>query len=279
MNKDKLTALCHKIALETGLTFNSVLTYYFLENILKMLSKSSYNEKLIFKGGYILSNIVGLASRSTVDIDLLIKDTFLNKNDIHAMFERVLRHNEDNFIDYELYAIDEIKNEDLYGGYRVKIVCKLENIRQMVPIDIATGDLLTYHPVDYEYITVFLKENLNIKSYNLETMLAEKLETIYSKGFLNSRSKDLYDVHILYRLKKTEIDFDRLLNACERTFSHRSTTLDFNSLKDLLTSLSEDKGFHNRWKAYAIKNSYVSDTQFADVIESIHLLIDEIVKG
>ncbi len=213
MSKDKLTALCHKIALETGLTFNSVLTYYFLENILKLLSKSNYNEKLIFKGGYILSNIIGLASRSTMDIDLLIKDTFLNKNDMHAMFKSVLRHNEDDFVDYELYAVDEIKNEDIYGGYRVKIVCKLENIRQIVPIDIATGDLVTYNPVDYEYITVFLKENLNIKSYNLETMLAEKLETIYSKGFLNSRSKDFYDVHILYRLKKTEIDFDRLVLA------------------------------------------------------------------
>lgn len=278
MNKDKLTALCHKIALDTGLTFNSVLTYYFLENILKLLSKSNYNEKLIFKGGYILSNIIGLASRSTMDIDLLIKDTFLNKNDMHAMFKSVLRHNEDNFVDYELYAVDEIKNEDIYGGYRVKIVCKLENIRQIVPIDIATGDLVTYHPVDYEYITVFLEENLNIKSYNLETMLAEKLETIYSKGFLNSRSKDFYDVHILYRLKKTEIDFDRLLIACERTFSHRSTTLDFNRIKDLLISLSEDKGFQNRWKTYAIKNTYVSDTQFVDVIESIHLLIDEIVN-
>ncbi len=148
-----------------------------------MLSKSSYNEKFIFKGGYILSNIVGLASRSTVDIDLLIKDAFLNMNDVHAMFESVLKNNTDNFIDYELYAVDEIINEDIYGGFRVKIVCKLDNIRQMVPIDIATGDLVTYHPVDYEYITVFLKENLNIKSYNLETMLAEKLETIYSKGF------------------------------------------------------------------------------------------------
>src|SRR5690554_8049088 len=94
MSKDKLTALCHKIALETGLTFNSVLTYYFLENILKLLSKSNYNEKLIFKGGYILSNIIGLASRSTMDIDLLIKDTFLNKYDVHAMFESVLKYSE-----------------------------------------------------------------------------------------------------------------------------------------------------------------------------------------
>ncbi len=152
-------------------------------------------------------------------------------------------------------------------------------IRIWCPRTYATGDLVTYHPVDFEYITLFLKENLNIKSYNLESMLAEKLETIYSKGFLNSRSKDFYDVHVLYRLKKSEINFDRLLIACERIFSHIATVLDFKKMKDLLVSFSEDKGFHNRWKAYAKKNTYVTESPFVDVIESIQLLINEIVKG
>ncbi|MBS3991398.1 MAG: nucleotidyl transferase AbiEii/AbiGii toxin family protein [Erysipelothrix sp.] len=278
MNKDKLTALCHKIASETGVTFNSVLTYYFLENVLKMLSKSSYKDRLIFKGGYILSNIVGLDSRSTIDIDLLFKDASLSKNDVHMMFESTLKHNEYTNIDFELYDVDEIKKEDNYGGYRVRIVCKLENIRQVVPIDIGTGDLVTYQPVDYEYITLFLNENLNIKSYNLETMLAEKLETIYSKGFLNSRSKDFYDVHILFRLKKSEIDFNRLRVACERTFLHRATTLNFSNLKDLIIALSKDKGFYDRWEAYTRKNTYASDTKLLDVINSIYLLVDEIEK-
>jgi predicted nucleotidyltransferase component of viral defense system len=278
MNKDKLTALCQKIASETGLTFNSVLTYYFLENVLNMLSKSSYKDRLIFKGGYILSNIVGLDSRSTIDIDLLFKDASLSKNDVHMMFESILKHNENTNIDFKLYDVDEIKKEDNYGGYRVRIVCKLENIRQIVPIDIGTGDLVTYQPIDYEYTTLFLNENLNIKSYNLETMLAEKLETIYSKGFLNSRSKDFYDVHILFRLKKSEIDFNRLLVACERTFLHRATSLNFSNLKDLIIALSEDKGFYDRWEAYTRKNTYASDTKLFDVIKSIHLLVDEIEK-
>jgi predicted nucleotidyltransferase component of viral defense system len=278
MNKDKLTALCQKIASETGLTFNSVLTYYFLENVLNMLSKSSYKDRLIFKGGYILSNIVGLDSRSTIDIDLLFKDASLSKNDVHMMFESILKHNENTNIDFKLYDVDEIKKEDNYGGYRVRIVCKLENIRQIVPIDIGTGDLVTYQPIDYEYTTLFLNENLNIKSYNLETMLAEKLETIYSKGFLNSRSKDFYDVHILFRLKKSEIDFNRLLVACERTFLHRATSLNFSNLKDLIIALSEDKGFYDRWEAYTRKNTYASDTKLLDVIKSIHLLVDEIEK-
>ena len=195
MNKDKITAMCRKVSNETGLTFNSVMTYYFLESVLRKLSISKYNDKFIFKGGYILSNIVGLDSRSTVDIDFLFKNMPLTEELLVEIFDDILEYNEKDSIQYELKGIQEIKKQDEYGGYRIQILCKLDNIRQIVPLDIATGDILTYKPVDYEYKTIFSEDNLKIKAYNLETMLAEKLETIYSKGFLNSRSKDFYDVH------------------------------------------------------------------------------------
>ena len=180
------------------------MTYYFLESVLRKLSISKYNDKFIFKGGYILSNIVGLDSRSTVDIDFLFKNMPLTEELLVEIFDDILEYNEKESIQYELKGIQEIKKQDEYGGYRIQILCKLDNIRQVVPLDIATGDILTYQPVDYEYKTIFSEDSLKIKAYNLETMLAEKLETIYSKGFLNSRSKDFYDIHygqqILVRL-------------------------------------------------------------------------------
>ena len=187
MNKDKITAMCLKVSNETGLTFNSVMTYYFLESVLRKLSISKYNDKFIFKGGYILSNLVGLDSRSTVDIDFLFKNMPLTEELLVEIFDDILEYNEKDSIQYELKGIQEIKKQDEYGGYRIQILCKLDNIRQIVPLDIATGDILTYKPVDYEYKTIFSEDNLKIKAYNLETMLAEKLATIYSKGFLNSR--------------------------------------------------------------------------------------------
>lgn len=133
------------------------------------------------------------------------------------IFDDILEYNEKDSIQYELKGIQEIKKQDEYGGYRIQILCKLDNIRQIVPLDIATGDILTYKPVDYEYKTIFSEDNLKIKAYNLETMLAEKLETIYSKGFLNSRSKDFYDIHLIYRFKSNDVDFEKLSKACERT--------------------------------------------------------------
>ena len=277
MNKDKVTAICHKVSIETGLTFNSVMTYYFLESVLSKLSNSKYNDKFIFKGGYILSNIVGLDSRSTVDIDFLIKNMDFDEELLIDMFQEVLDTNKDYSIQYELKDIQEIKKEDEYNGYRVRILCKLDNIRQVIPLDIATGDVLTYQPVEYEYKTIFLEDNLRIQAYNLETMLAEKLETIYSKGFLNSRSKDFYDVHLLYSLKSDEINFEKLAVACERTFNYRETILDLVSFKEMISMILNDKGFNDRWNAYANKNTYVKDTSFEDVIESIESLIRKIM--
>lgn len=167
MNKNKVTAMCHKVSAETGLTFNSVMTYYFLESVLSKLSNSEYNDKFIFKGGYILSNIVGLDSRSTVDIDFLIKNMAFDEGLLIDMFKDILDNSKNDYIQYELKDIHEIKKEDEYNGYRVRILCKLDNIRQVVPLDIATGDILTYQPVEYEYKTIFLEDNLRIQTYNL----------------------------------------------------------------------------------------------------------------
>ena len=277
MNKDKITAMCRKVSNETGLTFNSVMTYYFLESVLRKLSISKYNDKFIFKGGYILSNIVGLDSRSTVDIDFLFKNMSLTEELLVEIFDDILEYNEKDSIQYELKGIQEIKKQDEYGGYRIQILCKLDNIRQIVPLDIATGDILTYKPVDYEYKTIFSEDNLKIKAYNLETMLAEKLETIYSKGFLNSRSKDFYDIHLIYRFKSNDVDFEKLSKACERTFDYRGTILDFASFKEMIDIILADKGFNDRWKAYANKNNYVKEISFENVIESLILIIEQII--
>ena len=277
MSKDKITAMCHRVSIETGLTFNSIMTYYFLESVLSRLSNSEYSDQFIFKGGYILSNIVGLESRSTVDIDFLIRDITLHEDSLRDMFQNILISDGKESIQYELIGIDEIKKEDSYKGYRVRILCKLDNIRQVVPLDIATGDILTYQPVDYEYKTIFSEDNLKIHAYNIETMLAEKLETIYSKGFLNSRSKDFYDVHLLYRLKRNHIDFKKLAVACKRTFNHRETKFDLMNFKEMINIILKDKGFNDRWDTYVKKNIYVKDSSFDSIIESLQLMIEQLM--
>ena len=268
MNKAKLTALCHKVIKEVGLSFNSVMLYYFLESILKKLAGSKYSERFIFKGGFLLSSVVGIDSRSTVDIDFLLRNMQLSEENIIQMLNETLKPEESDDIFYELQSIVPIKEEDQYGGFRANILCKMENIRQIVPLDIATGDVITPHPIDYKYVSSFGEEEIIIKAYPIETMLAEKIQTIYTRGFLNSRSKDYYDLYIIYKLKDKDVNAEILREACRKTFQYRKTEFDIGKIIDLLESLKTNEAFLKRWQAYSRKNLYAKDITFEEVLDN-----------
>lgn len=268
MNKAKLTALCHKVSKEAGLSFNAVMLYYFLESILKKLAGSKYNEKFIFKGGFLLSSVVGINSRSTVDIDFLLRNMQLSEENVAQMLKETLKQEESDDILYEVQSIVPIKEEDQYGGFRANILCKMENIRQIVPLDIATGDVITPHPIDYRYISSFGEEEIIIKAYPIETMLAEKIQTIYARGFLNSRSKDYYDLYIIYKLKDKDVNDEILREACRRTFQYRKTEFNIAKIIDLLENLKTNEAFLKRWQVYSRKNLYAKDITFEEVLNN-----------
>ena len=175
MNKARLTALCHKISKENGLTFNSVMLYYFLESILKKLVQGKYGENLVFKGGFLLSNVVGIESRSTMDIDILVRDMQVSEEKVSEMLDESLKEKEGDEIHYEIVDISPIKEQDQYGGYRASVLCKFDNIRQVIPLDIATGDVITPHPIQYSFASVFGDDEILIKAYPIETMLVNFL--------------------------------------------------------------------------------------------------------
>ena len=278
MNKAKLTALCHKISKQTGLTFNSVMTYYFLEIILKKLSQSSYADHYIFKGGFLLSNVIGVESRSTVDIDFLFHKQTLSEENVQQQLEEILTESKDD-IQFSIQSLSSIKESDNYGGYRATILCQLENIKQIIHLDIATGDSVTPHPVTYAYKAIFNDESFSIIAYTIETILAEKLQTIYSRNFLNSRSKDFYDVYILSKLKKNDIDFRQLNVACQRTFSYRETELDYNEIVQLMESFKTDPIQQQQWQNYSNKYSYTKGISFSEILDEIVNLVSVIASS
>ncbi len=142
MNKAKLTAICHKIKLEKGLPFNTIMLYYFLESILKRLSRGRYGDNIIFKGGFLLSNVVGIETRSTIDIDLLFQHIQFTEEKVSKMLHESLDGDGEDEIKYEISSISPIREQDYYEGYRASILCKLENLRLVVPLDITTEILL-----------------------------------------------------------------------------------------------------------------------------------------
>lgn len=176
----------------------------------------------------------------------------------------------------KLLNIEEIKKEDDYGGYSISVLCQLENIRQIIPLDIATGDPITPYDIEYEYKSVFDNETFNICAYNMETMLAEKIQTIYHRGVFNSRSKDFYDVFILYKLRGNKIDFKLLKKACLNTFKYRETEFNKHTILSLLDDLLDVNIILARWKRYQKKFSYAKDISFDEIIKGIKELIIQI---
>ncbi len=257
-----------KLSKQTGLSFNSIQTHYFLESILEKIANSDEKKNFIFKGGFLLSNVVGIGERSTIDIDFSIRKFTLTEENIKNKFTELLKNNDDN-ISYEITKVEEIKKDDEYGGYCISVLCRLENIKQTIPLDIATGDPITPNEIEYEYKSIFDNESFNICAYNIETILAEKLETIYRRAFFNSRSKDFYDIFILYKLKRNEINFDTLKAACLNTFRYRGTEFDKDKIINLLDDLAGEKDFQTRWKNYQKKFSYADGIKFEELIENI----------
>ena len=276
MNKAKLRAICQKLSKETGLSFNAIQTHYFLESILEKIADSDENENFIFKGGFLLANVIGIRQRSTVDIDFLIRRFSLTEENIGQRFEKILQSGNNNGITYEIQKIEEIRKEDEDGGFRITVLCRLENIRQTIPLDIATGDPITPSEISYEYKSIFNDQFFEICAYNIETMLAEKIQTIYQRGIFNSRSKDFYDIYILYHLKKDEIDFESLKKACQNTFRHRSTDFSLDSILNTLNSLKAERNLEIRWSSYQKRFAYAEEISFDNVIDTAIELVQNI---
>ncbi len=276
MNKQKLRSMCMKVSKEAGLSFNVVQTHYFLEKILKKIANSKEKHNFIFKGGFLLSNVIGISERSTIDIDFLIRKFTLTEENIRDKFLEILKTNKNESITYEIVKIEGIRKEDEYGGYCISVLCRLENIKQIIQLDIATGDPITPNEIEYEYKCVFDGELFNIAAYNIETILAEKIQTIYNRGFFNSRSKDFYDVYILYKLKKKDINIETLKSACFNTFNYRETEFDKDKIISLLDDLAVENNFNIRWKNYQKKFSYARGIKFDELIKDIKELLGQI---
>ncbi len=268
MNKNKLNSIVQKVSKNTGIVYNSILAYYFMEDILLKISKSGYKDNFIFKGGFLLSNIVGISSRATVDMDFLLKNEELSKENVELIFNKIL-NNSENDITYKIDSIKSIREQDLYGGFRVMLLAMFENLRQYVPIDIATGDIITPHPIDYDYESIFDNEKISVKAYPIETVIAEKIETIYSRGFLNSRSKDYFDLYLVWKLQSNKIDKNILREAINNTFRYRNTEYDIVKIKTLISQLNNNPIFINRWTAYREKNNFVGNLELEEVFSSI----------
>jgi len=272
MNKQKMTLLVHQVAREKKLSFNTTLVYFFLEAVLRRIAHIN-GDLFIFKGGFILSNIIDITQRTTVDMDVLLKGYEMKQESVLKLLNEVVAVKVDDGVLCSVQSIEPIREQDDYGGFRIKILCQLENIKQIIPLDIATGDPITPAPVVYEYKTLFDNRKISLLSYNFETMLAEKLHTIFVRDLANSRSKDFYDVFMLIMLRRQEIAQERLRLACINTFNYRKTPLNTDELKDVIGRIENSTLMKNRWDSYTKSNGYAQGVSYQEAISACKQLV------
>ena len=240
---------------------------FMFERILERISVSNYNENFILKGGLLLSAMLGIESRSTRDMDVSIKGIDVSKEKMVHILNEILSINLGDGVKFELIKITDIREEDEYGGNKYKLIGNLENLKVNLEIDISTGDEITPKELKYEYHSLFEDKKIYIDSYNLETILAEKIETILRRSLYNSRMKDFYDVYIFLTKLRNEINISNFKKAFEKTLKSRDS---FDYLKDynkIFDEMLEYRTIQNSWKRYSEKNKYAQNIDFKDIIE------------
>ena len=278
INKNSLQARIKNLSSQKGVPSNVILQDYFFDAFLKRLAKSQYVENFVFKGGFLLSTTLGIDFRSTMDMDFLLTKLAMNKENIEKIFKGIAEIDVDDNITFEFVDINDIRQEDEYGGFNVSLLGRLENVKVVVSIDIATGDPITPSSVSYNYRCLFDNEILTFVAYNFETIIAEKLQTILNRGVTNSRSKDFYDLYIIYKLRWNDINISTLKEAFNNTCRYRNTIFSSGYATEIKNQIENDLSMQKRWESFSKKNEFASDISFSDTISVLNIILETALK-
>lgn len=270
MNSMQVKEKLKNTAKNKNVDFNTMLKFYVFDRFVVRLSKSKFKNNFILKGGFLLSSLFGLENRSTMDIDSLISGQNFTINNISDIVESIINVDIDDNVKFFINGITRIREEDQYGGFRVNLMFEFENIKEILKLDITTGDLITPSAIEYKYRTILTDEYIKVLTYNVETMLAEKIETIFSKLELSSRMKDYYDIYLIYNKNWDRINKNNLIKAMKNTFNKRNFNSDLNKSFDILKESSIMK---KRWYLYSKKYNYCKDIEYEDIM----ICLEEII--
>ncbi len=275
-NKDSLKAKASNLAKQTSIPNKYIIQNFMFEALLKRISNSNYKDKFIIKGGLLLSSIFGVNLRSTMDLDTTIKGLPLNKSTITKVITEIINIDLKDNITFEIENIKDIREEDLYSGYNVNLKADFDGLKTNLMIDITTGDIITYKEVEFKYNTLFDNETINIMTYNYETIIAEKFETIISRNIDNTRMKDYYDLYMFVNLKWNDINKETLRKAIINTSKNRETISYIENANEYVNLIEDDSKLKSLWNNYQKNYEYAKDISFEDTIKSIKI-ISEIV--
>ena len=263
---EQIKGAIRNISKKTGVNPNSLLQMCLFEGILEKLSKSKYSENFILKGGLLISSLIGVDMRSTMDMDTTLRGIPLNEVSITKILNEILAIEIDADIEYKLIKLSPIRQEDVYEDFCASISCIFGKINATLNIDITTGDVITPREMNYSYSKILEEGTIPIMTYTIETILAEKFETISSRNITTTRARDFYDLYMIYSIYKDKIDKGILRKAIERTSKYRGSFETALQYKEIVELFRESETPKELWKKYTQNNPYAKDVDFLDTI-------------
>lgn len=249
-----------------------------MERFLERLSLSPYRGNFILKGGMLVSAMVGIDTRNTLDIDTTIRNLPLTVESTESILAEIISVSIDDGVHFKIERISEIMDETDYGGVRASMTASIDTMQTPLKLDISTGDRITPREIEYQFKLMFEDRSISVLAYNLETVLAEKLETVLTRGTANTRLRDFYDIYILQNDCTQAIDKATLSKAFRSTCAHRnSQTVVQNGSKTLL-AVKESLHMQNLWNAYQQKFSYAKEISWLTIMRSVEDLCRDIIE-
>lgn len=276
-NAMQLKAIVKNKAAEKKISAQLVMQNYLMERLLERISLSRFQQNFILKGGFLIAAIVGLDTRTTMDLDTTIKGLTLTHESIQAIFTEILQINSDDNINFELINITDIRETDDYPGIRVGLKANYPPMSVPLFVDVTTGDKITPREIEYSLPLLFDNRSIHIMGYNLETILAEKLETVLSRSIANTRPRDFYDIYILYNMPRSAIDLGILKQALEKTATKRGSVELLPQYQNIMAKVLDSTQMQNFWKKYQKDFDYAKDITYEATCNTITAILDKLV--
>ena len=272
----QLKAVVKNIAKEKKISAQLVLQNYMLERFLERVSVSEYQNNFIIKGGFLIASMVGLDSRATMDMDATIKRYPVSKETIQKMVEEIIKINLEDEITFTFKSIGEIREGDEYTGYRVALSANYPPMAVPLKLDITTGDKITPREVEYKYKLMMENRSICVLAYNMATILAEKLETVISRGDQNTRPRDFYDIYILTKLQAENIDPETLAFALDATTRKRESSIVVKQYHKSMETVRNSEVMNRQWKNYQKDFDYAAGIEIVEISDAVVRILESL---
>ena len=249
-----------------------MLRIYLMERLLERVSLSKYRDNFVLKGGLLVSSLVGVDMRSTMDVDTTVKSFPLNKSSAQKILEEIMAIGLEDGVCFHITKVQDIMEGHEYEGLRFMIDCTMDKLKQTIKMDISTGDEITPKAIAYKLPLIVEDRTIELWAYNLETLLAEKLETIMVRAEANTRMRDFYDIRVLLEQDAETIDRDTMKAAFYATCKKRGSIELIGTIDDVINKIADDETMKQLWNNYRKTNYYVGALEWDDVIESTRIL-------